>query len=185
MNLIARVAVAAVVLFASACTAAEKPTSAYDFKMKALDGKEVDLSKFKGKVVLFVNVASECGYTPQYTGLQDLYAKHEKDGFVVVGVPSNEFGNQEPGTDDEIAKFCATNYMVSFPMLAKVSIKGSSAVPLFKYLVSKSDDTKDVGWNFEKFLVDRKGQVVSRFKSAVYPSAEELTKAIQAELAKK
>lgn len=172
-------------LFATACAAEEKPMSAFEFKMKGLDGKEVDFAKFKGKVVLFVNVASECGYTPQYEGLQELYAKHEKAGLVVVGVPSNEFGNQEPGTDDEIAKFCATNYKVSFPMLSKVSIKGSTAVPLFKYLVANSGDTKDVGWNFEKFLVGRDGKVVGRYKSGVDPTSDELVKAIAAELEKK
>ena len=187
MKAIAASILASFALFASACAAADKPTaaSALEFKMKGLDGKDVDLSTYKGKVVLFVNVASECGYTPQYEGLQELYRKYEKAGLVVIGVPTNEFGEQEPGSDAEIAKFCATNYKVTFPMLSKVKIKGSDAVPLYKYLVANSSDTKDVGWNFEKFLVDRNGKVVGRFKSAVDPTAEELVKAIQVELEKK
>lgn len=171
--------------FPAACQAKDKKMNALDFTMKTLDGKELDLSKFKGKVVLFVNVASECGYTPQYSGLQDLFTKYEKDGLVVIGVPSNEFGQQEPGSDVEIQKFCSTNYKVTFPMLAKVNIKGAGAVPLYKYLTSHGTDTSAVGWNFEKILVNRQGQVVARFKSGVDPTANELVKAIQTELDKK
>ena len=132
-----------------------------------------------------VNVASECGYTPQYSGLQELFAKYEKAGLVILGVPSNDFGKQEPGTDGDIAKFCATNYKVTFPMLSKVTIKGKDTVPLYKYLVEHSSDKKEVGWNFEKFLLNRKGEVVDRFQSAVDPAADDFVKAIQKELDKK
>jgi glutathione peroxidase len=133
----------------------KKVPAVLNFKMKALDGKETDLSQYQGKVVLFVNVASECGYTPQYKGLQQLHDKYAKDGLVIVGVPANEFGAQEPGTDKEIAAFCATNYGVKFPMLSKVVVKGAGICPLYKYLTSKETDPKfggDIEWNFTKFL---------------------------------
>src|SRR5262245_3820418 len=115
--------------------------TALDFKMKSIDGKEVDLASYKGKVVLFVNVASECGYTPQYAGLQELHTKFAKDGLVVVGVPSNEFGGQEPGSNADIKKFCETNYKVTFPMLAKVNIKGKNQTPLYKHLTANTKTT--------------------------------------------
>jgi glutathione peroxidase len=159
-----------------------------NFKMKAIDGKEVDLASFKGKVVLFVNVASRCGYTGQYTGLQKLHDAHGKDGLVVVGVPANEFGRQEPGTDEEIQKFCSTKYNVTFPMMAKVVVKGEGICPLYEFLTSKEKNAKfagPIGWNFEKFLINREGEVVGRFKSGVEPDSEELIKAIKTELEKK
>lgn len=158
------------------------------FKMQGIDGKDVDLGQYKGKVVLLVNVASECGYTPQYKGLQELYEKYGKDGLVVIGVPSNDFGRQEPGTNADILKFCQTSYKVTFPLLAKVAVKGKDKVPLYAYLTSKDTDPKfagEVGWNFEKFLIGRNGQVVGRFKSGVEPTAEELVQAVQKELAAK
>jgi glutathione peroxidase len=127
---------------------------ALDFKMKGLDGRAVDLSKLKGTVVLIVNVASECGLTPQYKGLQELYSKYGKDGLVVVGVPANEFGNQEPGTDKEIAAFCKKEYGVTFPMLSKVVVKGKGITPLYQFLTSKKTNPKfagAIGWNFTKF----------------------------------
>lgn len=165
-----------------------KVTNPLDLKMTGLDGKEVDLSQFKGKVVLFVNVASQCGYTPQYEGLQKLYDTHRKDGLVVIGVPANEFGQQEPGTNDEIAQFCKKNYGVTFPMLAKVVVKGQGMCPLYQFLTSKETDPKfsgAIGWNFEKFLINRQGEVAGRFKSDVEPASDELTNAIKAELAKR
>jgi glutathione peroxidase len=125
------------------------------FTMKGLDGKDVDLSQYQGKVVLIVNVASQCGYTPQYKGLQQLYETYKKDGLVILGVPANEFGKQEPGTDKEIAEFCTSNYGVTFPMLSKVVVKGKDQVPLYKFLTSKETDPKfagDIKWNFTKFL---------------------------------
>jgi len=158
------------------------------YKLKDIDGKDYDLSKLKGKVVLFVNVASECGYTPQYEGLQELYSKYEKDGLVVVGVPSNEFGKQEPGTNDDIKRFCTTKYKVTFPMMSKVVVKGKGQVPLYKTLVEATPNDKgqvqQVGWNFEKFLIGRDGKVAGRFKSAVAPDADDLVKAIKTELDK-
>src|SRR5262245_46641965 len=117
-------------------------TGALDYKLKDIDGKEFDLSKLKGKVVLIVNVASECGYTPQYEGLQELYAKYQKDGLVVVGVPSNDFGKQEPGSDEEIKKFCTTKYKVTFPMMSKVVVKGKDQIPLYKTLTEATPNKK-------------------------------------------
>jgi glutathione peroxidase len=170
---------------------AEEPTkmaSPLDYKLKDIDGKEFDLSKLKGKVILIVNVASECGYTPQYEGLQELFSKYEKDGLVVIGIPSNEFGRQEPGSDEEIKKFCTTKYKVTFPMMSKVVIKGKDQIPLYKTLVeatpNKKGEIEQVGWNFEKFLIGRNGKVVARFKSGVAPSSDELVKAIKTELEK-
>jgi glutathione peroxidase len=166
-----------------------KVPAVLNFKMKGLDGKEVDLSQYQGKVVLFVNVASQCGYTPQYKGLQALYEKYKDKGLVIVGVPANDFGKQEPGTDAEIAKFCESKYGVTFPMLAKVStIIGDDKVPLYKHLTSKDSDPKfagEVKWNFTKFLVARDGEIVNRFDSKVKPESDEMTKAIEAELVKK
>jgi glutathione peroxidase len=158
------------------------------FKVQGIDGKEIDLAQYKGKVVLLVNVASECGYTPQYKGLQELYEKYGKDGLVVIGVPSNDFGRQEPGSNADILKFCQSTYKVTFPMLAKVTVKGDDKVPLYKYLTGANTNPKfagEVGWNFEKFLIGRDGQVVGRFKSGVEPMSDELTKAVQKELAAK
>lgn len=184
------VAAAAVILagFAAAGTAEDKNVGPLSYTMKDIDGKEFDLSKLKGKVVLFVNVASRCGYTKQYDGLQALYAKYEKDGLVIVGVPSNEFGEQEPGTDAEIKTFCSTKYKVTFPMLSKVVITGEKKVPLYTALTEATPNDKgrveEIGWNFEKFVIGRDGRVVARFKSAVAPDAAELTKAIKTELDK-
>ena len=182
------VALAALTGCAAAGTAEDAKMSPLDYKLKDIDGKEYDLAKLKGKVVLFVNVASKCGYTNQYEGLQELYTKFEKDGLVVVGVPANEFGKQEPGSDEEIKKFCSTKYNVTFPMLSKVVVKGEGQTPLYKTLVAatpnKAGKTEEVGWNFEKFLVGRDGKVAGRFKSAVAPNSDELTKAIKAELEK-
>lgn len=162
-----------------------KVTGPLNFTLKGIDGKDVDLSQYKGKVVLLVNVASECGYTPQYKGLQELQDKFAKDGLVVIGVPSNEFGQQEPGSNAEILKFCQTNYKVTFPLLAKVVVKGDGQAPLYRYLTSKESNPKfagDVGWNFEKFLIGRDGKVVGRFKSGVEPTSDELVSGVRAAL---
>ena len=181
----------ATALACTACYAEDKSkgdtkvTGPLDFKMEGIDGKEVDLSKYKGKVVLFVNVASECGYTKQYTGLQAIYEKYGKQGFVVIGVPANDFGSQEPGTNEEIVKFCSSKYKVTFPMLAKVSVKGKEQTPLYGFLTSKETNPKysgEIGWNFEKFLVNKQGEVVGKFKSGIAPESDELVKAITAEL---
>lgn len=155
--------------------------------MKSIDGKDISMAQaFKGKVVLVVNVASACGYTGQYSGLQALHEKYGSKGLVVVGVPSNEFGNQEPGTNDQIAQFCKKEYKVTFPMMAKVEIKGAQACGLYKDLTSKESNPAfggAVGWNFTKFLVGKNGVCVGRFDSGVEPSDSSLVAAIEKALA--
>lgn len=170
-----------------AATHAADVKSPLDFKVKSIDGKEVDLNSYKGKVVLFVNVASKCGLTPQYEGLEALYDKYGKDGFVILGFPANEFGKQEPGSDAEIQEFCTSNYGVKFPMFSKIVVKGEGIHPLYQYLTKEANPkmTGDISWNFEKFLVDRQGNVVGRFLPRTAPDAPDLVKAIEAELAKK
>ncbi|HEX4591373.1 MAG TPA: glutathione peroxidase [Gemmataceae bacterium] len=165
-----------------------KVPAALNFTMTDITGKPVELSHYQGKVVMLVNVASKCGYTPQYRGLEKLYEKYAKDGLVVIGVPANEFGKQEPGTDAEIQQFCSETYKVTFPMMSKAVVKGPGICPLYKFLTSKDTDPKfagDVKWNFEKFLIGRSGEVVARFRSPVEPDAPELVKAVEAELQKK
>ncbi|MFM7539515.1 MAG: glutathione peroxidase [Planctomycetota bacterium] len=165
--------------------AAGKPVLAHN--MKSIDGKDVDLAKeFRGKVVLFVNVASACGYTGQYAGLQALHDKYASKGLVVVGVPSNEFGSQEPGTNAQIAEFCKKEYKVTFPMMAKVEVKGAKACGLYKALTSKDSNPSfsgEVGWNFTKFLVGKDGACAARFDSGVEPSDSKLVTAIEKALA--
>jgi glutathione peroxidase len=166
----------------------KKVPAVLNFKMAGLDGKEVDLAKYQGSVVLIVNVASECGYTPQYESLQAFYAKYANKGMVILGVPCNQFGNQEPGSNKEIAEFCQKNYGVTFPMLAKVNVNGNDACPLYKFLTNKSTNPKfagKIGWNFEKFLVARNGEVVARFASDVDPDSDAFRKAILSEIDKK
>ena len=153
--------------------------SVYEYTMNTIDGKPAPLSDYKGKVVLFVNVASKCGYTPQYKGLEALYRKYKDQGFVIVGVPANNFGAQEPGTNEEIKTFCSRNYDVTFPMTSKVSVKGGDITPLYTYLTQTGGDVK---WNFTKFLVGKNGQVVQRFEPAVTPDSPELNKAIEGAL---
>jgi glutathione peroxidase len=156
-------------------------SSVHEFTMKSIDGKPVEMSSYKGKVLLLVNVASKCGYTPQYTGLQALHDKYKSRGLVVVGIPANNFGGQEPGTDEDIKTFCTRNYNVSFPMMSKVSVKGSDMIPLYGYLTQTGGDVK---WNFTKFLVGKDGKVVQRFESKVTPDSAELTSAIEQALAR-
>ncbi len=166
----------------------DKVPSVLNFKMKSIDGADLDLAQFNGKVVMFVNVASKCGKTPQYKGLQAIYEKYKDQGFVVVGVPANEFGKQEPGTDAEIAAFCSSKYNVTFPMLSKVVVKGIGQTPLYAHLTSKDTNPQfagDIKWNFTKFLVSRDGKVVNRFEPAVNPESPEVKSAIEKELAKK
>lgn len=171
-------------------TAAEKESEkevppVLQHKMKALDGEEVELAKYAGKVILLVNTASECGYTPQYEGLQKLHEKYGEDGLVVLGVPCNQFGQQEPGSEKEIAKFCTDNYKVTFDMLAKVDVNGDKACDLYKELTA--EDVKPAGkgpvkWNFEKFLIGRDGKTIGRYPSKVEPESDELTGAIETAL---
>ncbi|MEM9660093.1 MAG: glutathione peroxidase [Planctomycetota bacterium] len=151
--------------------------------METLDGDSVDLAEeYDGKVVLLVNVASRCGYTKQYAGLQELYERYADKGLEVVGVPCNQFGRQEPGTAKEIATFCSTNYGVEFDMLAKVNVNGDEQCDLYDYLTNESPYPGPVKWNFEKFLIGRDGKVVGRFKSAVEPLGAELVAAIEKSL---
>ena len=157
------------------------------FKMKRLDGKEGNLADYQGKVVMIVNVASQCGLTPQYEQLEALHEKYAEKGLAVVGFPANEFAKQEPGTDAEIAAFCKDTYDVKFDMFSKVVVKGDGQCALYKYLTSKETDPKfsgDITWNFEKFLIGRNGQIVARFAPKVKPDSDEVIKAIETELAK-
>jgi glutathione peroxidase len=155
--------------------------SVYDYTMKTIDGQAAPLAAYKGKVLLVVNVASKCGYTPQYTGLEALYEKYKDKGLVLLGVPANNFGGQEPGTNEEIKTFCSRTYGVSFPMMSKVSVKGDDKTPLYQYLTSTGGG--EVKWNFTKFLVGKNGQVVQRFESPVKPDSPELISAIEKALA--
>jgi len=165
----------------------KKTMSIYNFKLKTLEGKDLDLNTLKGKVVLIVNTASKCGYTKQYAGLQALSEKYKGKGLAVVGFPANEFGGQEPGSDADISLFCQKNFGVTFQMMSKVVVKGADKSPIFKYLTEEANPELkgEIGWNFEKFLISRDGKLVSRYKSAVTPESAELTSAVEAELAKK
>jgi glutathione peroxidase len=156
--------------------------SLYDYTLNSIDGKPTSLGSFKGQVVLLVNVASRCGYTPQYTGLESLYEKYKDQGLVIVGVPANNFMGQEPGTNEEIKTFCHSKYNVTFPMVAKVSVKGDDTTPLYKFLTEKSTNPEfagDIKWNFTKFLVGRDGTVIARFEPAVKPDDPAVVAAIE------
>jgi glutathione peroxidase len=154
-------------------------------RMKSLAGQEVDLSQYQGKVLLIVNVASECGYTPQYKGLQALYNKYSQSGLMVLGFPCNQFGHQEPGSSQQIAQFCQKNYGVTFDMFEKVDVNGRNQCDLYKHLTSPEAHAKYPGpiqWNFEKFLIARDGTVVARFGSSVAPESKSLVEAIEREI---
>ena len=151
-------------------------SSVYDFTLPSIDGHPAPLSAYKGKVLLLVNVASQCGYTPQYKGLEALYEKYKDRGLVVIGFPANNFGSQEPGTEAEIKSFCSRNYHVTFPMYSKISVKGADKAPLYQFLTEKSGE---IGWNFTKFLVGKDGKVISRFDSKVEPESAALVSAVE------
>ena len=157
-------------------------SSVHEFTLPSIDGAPAPLAAYKGKVALLVNVASKCGYTPQYTGLQALYQKYKDQGFVILGFPANNFGAQEPGTNEEIKTFCSSKYMVTFPMYSKISVKGADQAPLYKFLTDTTGG--DIKWNFTKILVDGNGKVISRFESKVEPDAAELVGAIEKALKK-
>jgi len=167
-----------VILMATSTFAA---SNLYNFTLPNIDGKPMPLADFKGKVILMVNVASQCGYTPQYTALEAIYNKYKDQGFVILGFPANNFGQQEPGTNEEIKTFCSRKYSVTFPLYSKISVKGSDQAPLYQYLTKDADPshTGDIKWNFTKFLVDRNGNVVQRFEPAVTPDSPEATSAIE------
>jgi glutathione peroxidase len=170
-----------------AAAATSQSTTPLDEDMQTLGGDDVNLAeKYAGKVVLLVNVASRCGLTPQYEALEALHEQYAERGLAVVGVPCNQFNGQEPGTAAEIAEFCRTNYGIEFDMLAKVDVNGEGACPLYKYLTSKETNPEFGGpikWNFEKFLFNRRGQLVARFAPPVKPDSPEVTHAIETELA--
>ena len=148
----------------------------YDFEATSIDGERVSLEKYRGKVLLIVNVASQCGFTPQYSGLEKLFAQYGADGFVVLGFPSNQFGKQEPGTESEIKTFCETRYRITFPLFAKIEVNGSKTHPLYSFLKQSQPGllgTRRIKWNFTKFLVDRGGRPIRRYAPQVKPEAIE------------
>jgi glutathione peroxidase len=174
----------ALLLLGTVAMAGEK--SIYDFTMNSIDGESTPLAKYRGQVVLVVNVASRCGFTPQYSALEKVYEKYRDRGFVTVGFPANNFGGQEPGTNQEIKTFCSTKYNVTFPMMAKVSVKGDDKAPLYQFLTDKSANPQtggEIQWNFTKFLIGPEGRPVARFEPNVTPDDPQVTAAIEKELA--
>ncbi len=157
-------------------------SSVHEFTLPSIDGAPAPLSAYKGKTVLIVNVASQCGYTPQYTGLEALYKKYKNQGFVILGFPANNFGAQEPGTNEEIKTFCTRNYSVTFPIYSKISVKGDDQAPLYKFLTDQTGG--DIKWNFTKILVDGNGKVIGRFEPKVTPESPELVGAVEKALHK-
>jgi glutathione peroxidase len=158
----------------------------FDYSLNSIDGQPAPLSAYKGKVVMLVNVASRCGFTPQYTALEKIYEAYKERGFVIVGIPANNFGSQEPGTNQEIKTFCQSKYSVTFPMMSKISVKGDDKDPLYHYLTDKTANPKtggDIQWNFTKFLVGPDGQVITRFEPKVTPDSPEVVGAIEKALA--
>lgn len=173
---------------ASAQDPAKKPAGLLDFTLKDIDGKDVSLSKYHGKVLLIVNTASQCGHTHQYKGLQEIYKKYRDQGFEVLAFPANEFGAQEPGTDNQIKDFCSSRYQVTFPLFSKIVVKGKGIHPFYAFLTGEATNPKFAGpipWNFAKFLVNRKGEVIARFQPKVAPDAPEVRSAIEKALAEK
>jgi len=153
-----------------------------EYTLNSIDGKPAPLAQYKGKVVMIVNVASFCGFTPQYEGLERIYEKYKDQGFVVLGFPANNFGAQEPGTNEEIKTFCSRKYNVTFPMYSKISVKGEDKHPLYQFLTDKQANPStggEIQWNFTKFLVDRDGKVIARFESKVTPESADVTSAIE------
>jgi len=169
---------------AATLVAAEK--TVHDFTLNSIDGQPAPLAAYKGKVVLLVNVASKCGFTPQYSALESTYEKYKERGFVIVGVPANNFGAQEPGSNQEIKTFCSSKYHVTFPMMAKVSVKGDDITPLYQFLTDKSSNPQSGGeikWNFTKFLIGPDGRVITRFEPEITPDSPQVTSAIEEALA--
>lgn len=167
-------------------TLATHAASIYDIKLKDIDGKDTTLAAYKGKVVLIVNVASKCGFTKQYAGLETIYQKYKDQGFVILGFPCNQFGGQEPGTNEEIKQFCSSKYSVTFPLFDKIEVNGANRHPLYVALAGNdSPFPGDIKWNFNKFLLGKDGKILHRFDSKVTPESEELNQAITAALAAK
>ena len=163
---------------------AAKTSTVYDFTLNDIDGKPVSLSQFKGKVIMLVNTASLCGNTPQYTDLETIYEPYKDQGFEILAFPANNFGQQEPGTNEEIKGFCLTKYSVGFPLFSKISVKGGDKHPLYQYLTEQSPFPGEVEWNFQKYLVDRSGNVVARYHHRTKPLAAEVVKDVERFLAK-
>ena len=161
--------------------AGKDPMNVHSHTVQDIEGRDVDLSSYEGKVLLIVNTASKCGYTPQYEGLQEIHEMYADEGFAVLGFPANNFGEQEPGSNEEILEFCQTQYSVKFPMFSKVSVKGDDQHPLFSYLTGEGDneDMGTINWNFEKFLIDKEGNLVKRFRSRVKPTDDALVNEIK------
>jgi glutathione peroxidase len=175
----------ALVLCAASSLMATPAKSIYDFTMRSIDGQQVSLSSYRGKVVLLVNVASRCGFTPQYAALEAVYERYKDRGLVIVGVPANNFAWQEPGTDAEIKTFCSRKYNVKFPMMSKVSVRGAGKTPLYVFLTDKSENPAiggEIKWNFTKFVFDRNGNPVARFEPKVTPDSPQVIAAIEAAL---
>lgn len=165
-----------IMLFLTSIIAKENNMSIYDFNVKTIDGEEVSMSKYKGKVLLIVNVASKCGFTSQYEGLENLFEKYKNENFMVLGFPSNQFANQEPESNDKIKEFCSLTYEVKFDMFSKIDVNGENEAPLYKFLKSNQKGilgTENIKWNFTKFLVDKNGVIVDRFGSAASPESIE------------
>ncbi len=160
-------------------------SNVHDFTVDAINGTPTPLANYKGKVMLIVNVASQCGYTYQYEGLQALYVKYKDQGLVVAGFPANNFGGQEPGNNAEIGAFCKSKFGVTFPMFSKISVAGKDKAPLYQFLTANPKTAGEIPWNFTKYLVDRNGRVLARFDAPVEPGSKELTSAIEAALAGK
>ena len=173
---------------ASAAGPDQKPSSVLDFKVKDIDGKEVDLAGFQGKVLLIVNTASQCGLTPQYKDLEAIYQKYKGQGLEILAFPANQFGGQEPGTNAQIKDFCSTKYSVSFPLFSKIVVKGKGIHPLYEFLTKESTNPRfagDIPWNFTKFLVNRKGEVIARFEPREKPTTANVASAIEKALSEK
>ncbi len=172
----------------SAKTSMETAKSIYEINVTDIDGNDVNLGKYKDKVIMFVNTASKCGYTPQYKGLQAIYDKYKERDFVILGFPANNFGGQEPGSNEEIKEFCTLRYKVTFPMFAKISVKGNDKHQLYQYLTSEKTNPKfagDVTWNFNKFLANHKGEIIARFSSKETPESKEVKNTIEKALDEK
>lgn len=157
--------------------------SAYDFEFKSIDGGPLPLERYRGKPVLLVNVASECGFTPQYQQLQELWTRYRDRGLVVLGVPSNDFGGQEPGDEAEIRKFCESRYAVDFPLTAKQTVIGGGAHPLYRWIAAEAGEDAAPRWNFHKYLIDGEGALAGTWPSRVSPTSDEVTQAVEATLA--
>jgi glutathione peroxidase len=163
---------------------AAKTASVYDFTMNDIDGKPVNLSQYRGKVLLLVNTASMCGNTPQYSDLEKMYEQYQTKGFEILAFPANNFGQQEPGTNEEIKNFCYTKYSLTFPLFSKISVKGDDKHPLYRYLTEQSPFPGEVEWNFQKYLIDRSGNVVARYHHRTKPLSDEVVRGVETALSK-